>query len=60
MIPELGHFSLILALCLALLLAVIPLLGAWRGNLQWMLLSRSLALGQFVFVALGTYLRKCT
>ncbi len=53
MIPELGHFSLIIALCLALLLATVPLWGAWRGNLRAMSLAPSLALGMLVFVAIS-------
>jgi cytochrome c-type biogenesis protein CcmF len=50
MIPELGHFSLILALCLSVLLALVPMAGTLRGDRSWMLLARSLAAGQFVFV----------
>ncbi|MFA5631509.1 MAG: heme lyase CcmF/NrfE family subunit [Porticoccaceae bacterium] len=50
MIPELGHFSLILSLALIGLLAIVPLLGSFRGNLLWMSLCRPLAVGQFVFV----------
>ncbi len=50
MIPEYGHFALILALCLALLQSSLPMLGAINGNRQWMAMSRSLAAGQFTFV----------
>lgn len=50
MIPELGHVALILALCLALVLAVFPLLGAWRGNVVWMSLARPAAWGQFAML----------
>jgi len=32
MIPELGHFALIIALLLALIQAALPLYGAQRGN----------------------------
>ena len=53
MAPELGHFALILALCLAVLLTVAPMWGAAVGNHRWMGVARSLAAGQFVFVALG-------
>ena len=31
MIPELGHFALILALGLALIQATVPLVGTYRG-----------------------------
>jgi len=50
MLPELGQFSLILALCMAVLLAVIPLLGATRHNQLWMSYARPLVTGQFVFL----------
>jgi cytochrome c-type biogenesis protein CcmF len=51
MIPELGSFSLILALLLAGLQATLPLAGAQRRNVAWMALARPLAAGQFVFIA---------
>nr|MBP8120406.1 cytochrome c biogenesis protein CcsA [Burkholderiales bacterium] len=51
MIPELGHFSLILALCLAATLGVVPLVGAFRGDTRLMAMARPLAQGQFLFVA---------
>ena len=50
MIPELGHFSLILALCLAITLGVLPMVGAFRKDTRLMSLARPLAHGQFVFV----------
>ena len=53
MIPELGHFALIIALFLAIVLGVVPLIGAQRQNSQWMALARPLATGQFVFVAIS-------
>jgi len=51
--PELGHFALILALCLALAQGILPLIGAHRGNLAWMALARPAATGQFVFLAIA-------
>ncbi|HEX9390009.1 MAG TPA: heme lyase CcmF/NrfE family subunit [Usitatibacteraceae bacterium] len=51
MIPELGHFSLILALCLAVLLGTVPLAGAFRGDARLMAMARPLAQGQFLFIA---------
>ena len=51
MIPELGHFSLILALLLATLLGTLPLVGAHRRIGAWMALARPLAAGQFLFIA---------
>jgi cytochrome c-type biogenesis protein CcmF len=53
MIPELGHFALIVALCIALAQAILPLAGAARGNLAWMSVARPAAQGQFVFVAIA-------
>jgi cytochrome c-type biogenesis protein CcmF len=53
MIPELGHFALIVALCIALTQAIIPLAGAARGNVLWMNVARPAAQGQFVFVAMA-------
>ena len=53
MIPEYGHFALIIALSLALLQSVVPLWGAIRGNHYLMSMARSLALGQFLFIALS-------
>jgi cytochrome c-type biogenesis protein CcmF len=51
MIPEIGQFSLILALCLALVQATLPLVGAAKKRADWMALARPAAAGQFVFVA---------
>ena len=53
MIPELGQLSLILAMLLALVQGVVPVVGAWRGNSALMSLARPVAAGQFVFVALA-------
>ncbi len=53
MIPELGHFALILALLLAALLATVPMVGAQRGFETWMALARPAAAGVFVFVAIA-------
>jgi cytochrome c-type biogenesis protein CcmF len=50
MIPELGHFALILALLLALIQGVLPLIGAQRGNATLMAMARPVAQGQFLFV----------
>ncbi|MBU0594626.1 MAG: heme lyase CcmF/NrfE family subunit [Gammaproteobacteria bacterium] len=53
MIPELGHFSLILALLLALVQGVLPLAGAARNNPAWMAVARPAARAQFLFVAIA-------
>ncbi len=50
MIPELGHFALILALLLALVQGTLPLVGAAQRNASWMALARPAARGQALFV----------
>jgi cytochrome c-type biogenesis protein CcmF len=50
MIPELGHFALILALLLALIQGTLPLAGAANGNATWMALARPAARGAATFV----------
>jgi len=52
-IPELGHFALILAACIAAAQALLPLLGAARGDAALMLSARALARAQFVFCAIA-------
>jgi cytochrome c-type biogenesis protein CcmF len=53
MIPEFGQLALALALCLALVQATVPLVGAALGRADWMALARPAAAGQFVFVAVA-------
>ncbi|MBX3692529.1 heme lyase CcmF/NrfE family subunit [Dokdonella sp.] len=53
MLPELGQFALILALLLAAVQCVLPIVGAHIGNRALIASARPLALGQFVFVALA-------
>ena len=53
MIPELGHFSLIIAFCLACIMGVLPILGAARNNPVFMGVARPLAFGQLVFVGMA-------
>ena len=43
MIPELGHFALILATIVALVLGTLPLAGAHRNRLAWVALARPAA-----------------
>ncbi len=51
MIPELGHLALILALAVALVQGVLPLVGAQRGRADWMRLARPLVQVQALLVA---------
>ena len=53
MITELGHFSLVLALFVALVQATVPLVGASRRHLGWMTVGRSCALIGFGLTALA-------
>ncbi len=53
MIPELGQFALIIALCIALVQGVLPIVGAARGEVTWMNVARPAAQGQFVFVVIA-------
>jgi len=52
-IPELGNFSLVLALSLAVLLSVLPMVGVYRNNQLLMTLSRPLSAGLWVFMLLS-------
>ena len=51
MIPELGHYALILALALGLIQSVAPVIGSVYRDGPLMRLANSTALMQFVFVA---------
>ncbi|HEX8011444.1 MAG TPA: heme lyase CcmF/NrfE family subunit [Casimicrobiaceae bacterium] len=53
MIPELGHFALILALLVALAQAALPLAGAAIGEPRLMALARPAARAQFLLIALA-------
>jgi cytochrome c-type biogenesis protein CcmF len=53
MIIELGHFALALALCLALIQSVVPMVGAARRLSGWMAVGSTAAIGQFLLVALS-------
>ncbi|WP_189410109.1 heme lyase CcmF/NrfE family subunit [Neogemmobacter tilapiae] len=53
MITELGHFALVLALAVALVQAVVPLVGAARGWRGWMGLGDTAALLQVLLVAVA-------
>ena len=53
MIPELGHFALILALLLSSAQAFFSFGGAARGTEVWMAAGRSAVVGQFVFIAVA-------
>ncbi len=54
MIPEIGHFLLILALCISIVQTVFPLLGAQFGYSRWVAIARPAAYAQLLFMA-GSY-----
>ncbi len=47
MIPELGHYALVLALFVALVQSCLPLVGAATRNAAWMGVAKPAALAQF-------------
>ncbi len=53
MIAEVGHYALVLALALALIQSVVPLIGARRRDGTLMAVAEPTALAQFGFVALS-------
>src|SRR5678816_775532 len=53
MIPELGHYALVLALALGLIQAGAPVVGARTNDSSLMQLAASTAIMQFVFVGLA-------
>ena len=55
MIPEIGNFSLILALLLATLQGTLPIIGAARGIPSWIALAKPVVQGQFVFVLIAFF-----
>ncbi|WP_353431885.1 heme lyase CcmF/NrfE family subunit [Polynucleobacter sp. MWH-UH23A] len=53
MIPELGHYALILALCVVLIQGVLPLLGAHYGRREFLVLARPAAQTAFLLLAIA-------
>lgn len=51
--PEIGHFALIIALCLALIQTIVPLLGAHLRVSQWMAVAKPAARGHFLFLIIS-------
>ena len=50
MIPEIGHFALILGLCIAVIMSVVPMIGSFTGQYSWMALARPAAKAQLLMV----------
>ncbi len=53
MLPELGQMALILAACLSLVLAVVPVWGVQKGVASWITLARPVAFGQLFFMSVS-------
>ena len=53
MIAELGNYALALSLAIAVLLAVFPLWGAEKGNVQFMALARPMTYGLFLILSVS-------
>lgn len=53
LIPEIGHFALIIALLMAALQASVPLAGAATRRPLWMAYARPMAAGQFLFLVVA-------
>ena len=53
MIPELGHFALVLALCISIMQGVLPLVGAHTGRREWLMLAKPAAQTCFLLLAIA-------
>ena len=53
MLPEIGHFALVLALAIGLVQASAPLIGARRNDATLMGVADSTAIAQFGFVVVA-------
>ncbi len=53
MIPEFGHYALILALCITLIQGILPLVGAHYGRREYLVLARPAAQTTFMLLALA-------
>jgi cytochrome c-type biogenesis protein CcmF len=51
MLPELGHFALIMALAMAIVQTIFPIAGAATAKQAWIALARPVARLQFLFVS---------
>jgi cytochrome c-type biogenesis protein CcmF len=53
MTPEIGHFAQIIAFVIAIVLSIVPMVGAFTSKRLWMQTARPLAVALFVFVGLS-------
>ncbi len=55
MIAEIGHFCLILALCVAFVQGVLPMVGARNGNVAFMRVGRYAAFAQVLLITISFF-----
>ena len=48
MIPEIGHFALVLALVVAVVQSIFPMVGAATNNAQWIAMAKPTARARIV------------
>ncbi len=53
MIPEIGHFALIIALTLSMIQGILPMLGSSLGESRWVALSKPLTRTQWLFMSIA-------
>ncbi|WNC67887.1 heme lyase CcmF/NrfE family subunit [Thalassotalea nanhaiensis] len=56
MIPEIGHFALIIAMAFAICLSIVPLVGVYQKNQRLITFAKPLTLGMFSFTTLSIVL----
>ncbi len=56
MIPELGHFALIIALAFAICLSVVPMVGIYSNNAKLVSYAKPLTFGMFIFTAISLFI----
>ena len=56
MIPEIGHYAIVLALVVAIVQGTLPLIGAQRGNASWVAVAAPAAVAQFVLIAIAFFI----
>ncbi|REL36720.1 heme lyase CcmF/NrfE family subunit [Thalassotalea euphylliae] len=56
MIPELGHFSLIIAMAFAMCLSVVPLIGVYANQPKLAAYAKPLTFGMFIFTAISIFI----
>ncbi|WP_371376303.1 heme lyase CcmF/NrfE family subunit [Thalassotalea aquiviva] len=56
MIPEIGHFALIIAMAFAICLSIVPLVGVYNQNQRLIYLAKPLTFGMFLFTSVSLVL----